>query len=246
MRASIRISEPSESEAPIMSQNPPAIPTNQAWPFRTELMKRAIGLFETPIQALEVGTWFGEGSTQIWLDHLCAGSTLTLVDPWKPYASAADLADKEWNYAAMDGQVLQAYLSTILAVRKFENAHPGKVAVDILRGDSERLLARMKDDQFDFIYVDGDHKYESVKQNLRDAKRLARRELSLICGDDLELQPSPELLEVARANRDRDYLRDPYNFHPGVMLAVHEEFGQVGMSNGFWWIFCKNGQFIAD
>ena len=30
------------------------------------------------------------------------------------------------------------------------------------------------------------------------------------------------------------------------MLAVHEEFGQVGMQDGFWWVFKKNGQFTPD
>lgn len=229
-----------------MSTNPPAIPTNQAWPFRAEHMKRAIRLFERPIHALEIGTWYGEGSTQIWLENLPAGSTLTLIDPWRPYASPADLADPEWNYAAMDGQVLEAYLSTILAVRRFENAHPGRVAVDIVRGDSERVLQRLRDDQFDFIYVDGDHKYASVRQNLIDAARLARNQQSIICGDDLEHLPSPELLEVARAHRERDYLREPHNFHPGVMLAVHEQFGRVGMANGFWWVFKQDGRFHAD
>lgn len=221
------------------------IPTNQAWPFRTEAMARAIGLFKTPIQALEIGTWFGEGSTQIWMKHLCPGSTLTLVDPWRPYASSADLADTGWNYSGMDSLVIEGYLSTILAVRKFENANPGRLSIDILRGDSERVMDRMRDGIFDFIYIDGDHKYESVRQNLRDAKRLARHEHALICGDDLEHLPCPELLDLARQHVDRDYLREPHNFHPGVMLAVHEEFGQVGMSDGFWWVFKQNGQFIT-
>lgn len=229
-----------------MSTLPAPIPTNQAWPLRAGFMKRAVELFEAPIDALEIGTWYGEGSTQIWLDNLKAGSTLTLVDRWQPYASPADLSDKEWNYADMDAQTLQAYLSSILAVRKYENAHPDRIAIDILRGDSERVLDRMRDNLFDFIYIDGDHKYESVRRNLRDAKRLARHDLAVICGDDLEHLPSPELLEIARQHQDRDYLRDPHYFHPGVMLAVHEEFGRVGMAEGFWWVFCKDGKFISD
>lgn len=228
-----------------MSHNPPAIPTNQAWSFRVEMMERAINCFDGPINALEIGTWFGEGSLQIWLKHLAPGSTLTLVDPWRSYASAADLADSQWNYAAMDGQMLEAYLSTILAVRKFENANPGRVAIDIVRGDSERVLDRMRDGLYDFIYIDGDHKYESVRRNLRDAKRLARSN-ALICGDDLERLPDAQLLELARQNRDKDYLREPHNFHPGVMLAVHEEFGEVRMSNGFWWIVKKNGDYVVE
>ena len=206
-------------------------------------MKRAIQIFKKPVDVLEIGTWYGEGSTQIWLEHLMAGSTLTLVDPWKPYASAGDLSDAQYDYAGMDAQVLQAYFSTILSVCKFENNQPGKVAIDIIRGKSERVLSRMQDGLFDFIYVDGDHKYESVKRNLIDAKRLSKKEFSLICGDDLERLPSPELLDIAYTNRTRDYLRDPHNFHPGVMLAVHEEFGEVEMEEGFWWVFCIDGKF---
>jgi hypothetical protein len=29
------------------------------------------------------------------------------------------------------------------------------------------------------------------------------------------------------------------------MLAVHEEFGEVGMEEGFWWVFCKDGKFFC-
>jgi hypothetical protein len=230
-----------------MSSVPPlAVPTNQVWPSRAASMIRAIRMFDEPIHALEIGTWFGEGSTQIWLDNLPEGSTLTLLDPWRPYCSAADMADPGFNYAAVDAQVLEAYLATILAVRKFENAHPGRVTVDIVRGDSERVMARMRDGIFDFIYIDGDHKYESVRQNLRDAKRLARNDIALICGDDLEHLPSPELLAIARDFKDRDFLRAPHHFHPGVMLAVDEELGRVGMQDGFWWVFKKYGQFTPD
>jgi hypothetical protein len=209
-------------------------------------MTRAIRMFDRPIHALEIGTWFGEGSTQIWLNNLPEGSTLTLIDPWRPYGSAADMADAGHNYAAMDAQVLEAYLATILAVRRFEITHPGRLTIDIVRADSERVMARMRDGIFDFIYIDGDHKYESVRRNLRDAKRLARPDISLICGDDLEHLPTPQLLAVARDFKDRDFLRDPYHFHPGVMLAVDEEFDQVGMQNGFWWVFKKDGRFTAD
>jgi hypothetical protein len=30
------------------------------------------------------------------------------------------------------------------------------------------------------------------------------------------------------------------------MLAVHEEFEQVGMHNGFWWVLQRNGRFSVD
>jgi hypothetical protein len=104
----------------------------------------------------------------------------------------------------------------------------------------------MRDGLFDFIYIDGDHKYASVRKNIQDAKRLAQHGRALICGDDLERLPSPELLQVAQEHRDRDFLRGPYQFHPGVMLALHEEFGEVGMSEGFWWVFKRDGRYSPE
>jgi predicted O-methyltransferase YrrM len=233
----------SEREAP---EPLPPIPTNQIHPHRRRVMEQAIRTFKRPIHALEVGSWFGEGSTRVWLENLHPGSTLTLVDAWRPYASSADrLEDREWDYAAMDGQASEAFLATFLAVRRFETAYPGRVSVDIIRGDSERVLERLRTGIFDFIYIDGDHKYSSVVSNLREAKRLARNDLAMICGDDLEKLPSPELLELARRHLDRDFLRPPHEFHPGVMLAVHEELGSVSMDHGFWWVIKGGGRYFT-
>jgi hypothetical protein len=64
------------------------------------------------------------------------------------------------------------HLSTLLGICKFENNDPGKIAIDIIPGESERVLSRMRDGLFDFIDVDGDHKYEPAKRKLIDAKRL--------------------------------------------------------------------------
>jgi hypothetical protein len=222
----------------------PTVPTSQAWPERIPLMTRAIQIFKGPTKALEIGTWFGEGSTQIWLANLPVGSTLTLVDSWRPYASSEDRGESGWDYAATDSLVLEAYLSTVLAVRRFENQNRGKLEIQVIRGNSEAVCKDFRDGIFDFIYIDGDHKYSSVATNIRDAKRLAKNSFSLICGDDLEKMPAADLLKVARENLTRDYLRHPHGFHPGVMVAVHEEFGEVNMINGFWWVFKKDGKFV--
>ena len=39
-----------------------SVHTNQAWPWRVEGMRQVIKEFDKPINALEIGTWFGEGS----------------------------------------------------------------------------------------------------------------------------------------------------------------------------------------
>ena len=66
--------------------------------------------------------------------------------------------------------------------------------------------------------------------------RLVRPGHGVICGDDLERLPDEATVALARQHLDRDYLGAPHRFHPGVCLAVHECFGSVQMSDGFWWV----------
>lgn len=67
--------------------------------------------------------------------------------------------------------------------------------------------------------------------------------MGVICGDDLEHLPSPELVELAKRHTSKDYLRGPHSFHPGVLLAVAEEFPAVNMHQGTWWVICQKGEF---
>jgi methyltransferase family protein len=145
----------------------------------------------------------------------------------------------------MDSLSSEAFLSAFLNVRKFENEIDDK-NVSLIRGKSSALLPLFKEDCFDFIYIDADHKYESVKADIVNAKRLVNKKFGIVCGDDLEKLPTPELVDLARQYKDRDYIKGDYGYHPGVCLAVSEEFASVNMSDGFWWVVCKNGEFLTD
>ncbi|MEM5494323.1 class I SAM-dependent methyltransferase [Hoeflea sp. AS16] len=206
--------------------------------------------FTDKVKALEIGVWYGAGSTNIWLDNFMPGSDLVLVDAWRPYASSADVSGDDfgaanWDYAKMDSLSSEAFLSAFLNVRKFENEIDDK-NVSLIRGKSSALLPLFKEDCFDFIYIDADHKYESVKADIVNAKRLVNKNFGIVCGDDLEKLPTPELVDLARQYKDRDYIKGDYGYHPGVCLAVSEEFASVNMSDGFWWVVCKNGEFLTD
>jgi len=204
--------------------------------------------FPSAISALEIGVWYGVGSTNIWLENLQPNSSLFLVDPWKPYASADDLSDPEWQgYKQMDGLSTDAYLSAFLNVKKFQAEQSHKqIKIHMTRGESSSFLPMLRDDCFDFIYIDGDHKYEHAKKDIQQAKRLVNKKFGIICGDDLDRQPNPELIEIAKNHRNRDYLRGEQQFHPGVLLAVSEEFPAVNMVNGIWWIVCSGGRFTTE
>lgn len=223
-------------------------PNNEAAPpSRSEVMRALISnAFHNPISALEIGVWFGTGSTNIWLDCLQRKSNLVLVDAWRPYASGADLQDKEWDYRRDDSLSTDAFLSTFLNVKKFEEEKKEKeINISIVRGKTDGILPLFSENIFDFIYIDGDHKYKIAKSDIKHAKRLVRKDFGIICGDDLEQLPSPYLLELAQQHKDLDFLRAPHYFHPGMLLAISEEFPEVNMVNGFWWITCVNGKFTT-
>jgi predicted O-methyltransferase YrrM len=227
-----------------------SIQQNQAWQGRAEVMDLLIkSAFSGPISALEIGVWYGIGSTNIWLKNLHPASTLCLIDPWKPYASKEDLNDDiGHDYKQMDDLSTDAFLSTYLNVKKFQNEHAHRgLKISTIRAEAKDFLPLLKDDSFDFIYIDGDHKYDNVKSDIQQAKRLINKKYGVICGDDLDKLPTNELVEISKKFKNRDYLRgENEHFHPGVMLAVSEEFDQVNMVNGTWWIVCKDGKFDVE
>ena len=212
---------------------------NQALDHRVgPMIKLVRNYFFKPIKALEIGTWYGEGSTKIWLNELPEGSDLICIDSWKPYVSESDKKDAPKSYINMDKEMLEALASTVVIV--VEHEKKPRINVSVVRASSSRFLKDFKGDSFDFIYIDGSHYYHDMMSDIQDAKRLSKNEFSVICGDDLEKILSKE--EYYKYNHEKyihiDFVDD---FHPGVSLAVRQEFGVVNVDNGFWWIFKRNG-----
>lgn len=228
--------------------NKAVVAQNQAWPSRAPAMTVLIQkAFPYPINALEIGVWYGIGSTNIWLDNMKPGSKIVLLDAWKPYSSKQDLRDDEWNYKSMDDRTTDAFMSAFLNVKRHEDENRERqMKISLVRADSQHFLPLLQADSFDFIYIDGDHKYEKVWSDIAEAKRLIRKDFGIICGDDLDKLPTPDLIELSKQFKDRDAIRGDYQFHPGVLLAVSEHFEKVHMHNSFWWIFCINGEFTVD
>ena len=228
----------------ITQTKPAPPPQSQVWPSRAPIME---GFFKTifgntPIRGLEVGCWYGKGSTKIWLENCAPNSEFWLVDGWRPFSSQEDHAeDDTWDHTSMDVLSTDAFLSTFLRVKKIEqDRRDDNLKINLVRGDSSNSLGAFKSDFFDFIYVDGDHKYDKVKKDLKEAKRLVNKDCGLICGDDLEKLPTEELYQLAMQNLNRDCLRNP-KFHPGVLAGIKEEFESVHMINGFWWVAYRGG-----
>ena len=126
----------------------------------------------------------------------------------------------------------------------------GEIDVSLIRGESRKTLEPFfKSDQFDLIFVDGAHSYKECLDDLTLAKRIVKKDFSIICGDDLEQLPTEERIKIAKTNMKTDSTvtsADGDAFHPGVLLAVAESFNEVNMSDSFWWVYCVNGAFTTN
>ena len=106
---------------------------------------------------MEIGVWYGKGSTQIWLTLAPRDSEFILIDSWKPYASNRDLIDDtSFDYKVMDNLSTDAFLSAFLETKKIEmeRSRDG-LGVTLLRGDSARFLRYLQEGTLDFIYIVG-------------------------------------------------------------------------------------------
>lgn len=126
----------------------------------------------------EVGVWKGNFSQRIL--EVVQPSELHLIDPWRAFAGddyeGARYGGKlEGGQAEMDA-VHQSVLDRFAAERKAGVVH-------VHRLPSLEAAAVLPDDHFDFVYIDGNHQYEFVRDDLaRFAPKL--REGGLLAGDD--------------------------------------------------------------
>jgi predicted O-methyltransferase YrrM len=200
-------------------------------------MEEILNRYKKPIRALEIGTFFGDNSTQLLLKHLPAGSELFLLDGWQKYREGHNL--KEDKYAKkMDSLLHLGFLSTIRNVVFNKLSSKREVKVTIIRGKSSNVLKLLASNTFDFIYIDGSHYYSDVKVDLQNSLRIINQKFGIICGDDLERMPTLSNMSLASKHLDNDFYQD---FHPGVLLAVGEVIRSVNMKDGFWWTFVREG-----
>ena len=93
--------------------------------------------FETPIEALEIGTWFGEGSTEVFRKNLLPGSQLYLLDAWRPYFRGEDL-----NFPYYENMNFLSFAALRNVITKqFAIEQSGSlISINIIRAESKGFL----------------------------------------------------------------------------------------------------------
>lgn len=117
---------------------------------------------------VEVGVWKGELSAQILKKPI---KELHLVDPWK---SITDIPER---FHAIPQDEMDEIHDDIVA--KFS----GDDRVKIIRDFSAKAVEKFEDNSVDWVYIDGNHSYEFVKEDLNLWWPKVKKG-GMLCGDD--------------------------------------------------------------
>ena len=178
-----------------------------------------------PFRILEVGSWAGN-SLIAWAKAAPPDATFTAVDAWKPYLPGGTA----WPHydimsrAALTGGIEQLFWHNIWAsgidTRRFY----------IRKGDSREILPMFVRESYDIAFIDGDHRYKIVREDINACMGLIRVG-GILCGDDLDRQLGDlnldEHKEIMEIDEEVATTRSGLCYHHGVVQAVHDYFGRV-------------------
>ena len=144
------------------------------------------------IAGAEVGVW--KGTMSYNLLRMIPTLTLYMIDRWTSYSKEEQERDGISEQRLYEDKVFKAAMKQAL-----KRAQPfGKRAVPMVM-ESRQACESFEDNSLDFVFVDGDHSYEGVKEDI-DIWLPKIKTGGYICGHD-------------------------YDSRPGVRQAVDEAFG---------------------
>ena len=136
--------------------------------YNLENMNQTLNFIKEGAVCVEIGVWKGDFSEQILEKNI---KSLHLIDPW---VSISNFPDR-WHAAPQDE--MDAIYASVVA--KFA----GDERVNVIRDFSENAAGSFEDGSIDWLYIDGDHSYEFVKQDL-NLWWPKISEGGAMCGDD--------------------------------------------------------------
>jgi len=163
------------------------------------------------LKILEVGSWLGMGSTQVLAEF---ASELVCVDNWQGNNTLAH------NLALKKFSPLEVFL---------ENTKSISTKLVTVIADSAHAATLLQDNYFDFIFIDADHRYVGVKNDIQ----LFLPKLKaggIISGHDCEGRISNPKFVFSTNELEIDVIPSPISkfihVHSGVISAVGDVFGE--------------------
>jgi predicted O-methyltransferase YrrM len=172
---------------------------------------------------LEVGSWVGNGSTRVIVEAIRdVGGTLYCVDTWQ----GSDNVKHHQDYREHYQDIFSIFCANV-------RAYQGADLVKPLVAPSVEASKSFADRTFDLIFIDGNHAYSQVKQDIL-AWLPKVRYGGILCGHDCDAAYAAlddRLKSEIEQHGEEDVLQNaaslgPPAFHPGVVKAVHEILGE--------------------
>lgn len=117
-----------------------------------------LDLFKKGGHGAEIGVFMGGFSRRI-IKH-AKPKKLYMIDPWKNMDDPG--LDKAWYKAGSDFDMEAIHDEVVTAFAK----RAARGQVEILRGTTADRIGDIPDDSLDYVYIDGDHRYEGVRLDL--------------------------------------------------------------------------------
>lgn len=191
-------------------------------PCDAEVLSLLLGAVKRPhMKVLEVGSWVGNGSTRVIVENIRdAGGTLYCADTWR----GSDNVEHHQEYRRQHGTLFGAFHVNVDRYHGLDVVRP-LVMSSI---EAARIFA---DRSLDLVFIDGNHGYSHVKQDIR-AWLPKVKVGGILCGHDCDARFTdlvPELRREAERCGEQDVLENhgfpgPPAFHAGVVRAVDEMF----------------------
>lgn len=109
----------------------------------------------------EIGVWKGEFTAQIL--RVVEPKRLHLIDPWE-YQSVPEFSRSFYGGTLGESQEAMDRIHSSVVEKFGQYIRSG--IVDIKRGPSDRMANEFPPNYFDWLYVDGDHRYEGALKDL--------------------------------------------------------------------------------
>lgn len=116
---------------------------------------------DTPLKGVEVGVWRGETSFELLSKR--PELHLVLIDPWKTGTPGTD-----WHNSSstMPGRPQEDYDRAFARTKSRLTYFEVDNRFTIHRDESLNVVDQFKDESLDFVFLDGDHSYETVSKEI--------------------------------------------------------------------------------
>lgn len=165
-------------------------------------------------QIIEIGSWLGQ-STNVICNFMKnnKGGKLQVIDTFEgsPDTALVGIAERT--------NIFEKFVNNMIELGHFDR-------ININRASSIEISELFGNESFDFIFIDGDHRYDFVSKDIALYYPKLKKG-GIVCGHDYE-----------GGGYNEEYINQDFveNKHHGVVKAVNEFFkGEAKQEFVFWW-----------